>query len=461
MSQSSVHRNDPCPCGSGKKYKNCHLTRPGTMSNMPSEAQRTVSREMLRDIRRTVDECVVLYDYPNCVCWLFGISHLEVPNQVEMWEKLCDFREQFVEADNQADDPKKVVMFQRDPVELLRELQTIKKAGEENRDLWRNGLIRIICSDDEVRQLAVKVRTEGTVSLSKAEFDQRFDLSAMDPYWCHVPDYTQVFIGGSIGVSSPEYDMYRAMCDCYDRAVVSHRDRDEFQQRIRENADDQGLIRLDALNWKEWNNFAGVSLPKGREGVVHIWELGGLMTHLARLHGQEVRQVIIDACLFVEAFVNSVAHAYRCRPTRPLSPEQDLFLQERVIDKNTGKEREKYVALQDKLHQWIQIISPNGATFDKGGNPFQAFRTIQEYRDSIVHLSGAKVEKYRDIDLALATQAVDVAVEIARSICRFIASGPTAVSFPKWLVGRIADGLFQLAPSVKFFPEKEEAKAAP
>ena len=27
-----VGRNDPCPCGSGKKYKNCHESRAGAMS---------------------------------------------------------------------------------------------------------------------------------------------------------------------------------------------------------------------------------------------------------------------------------------------------------------------------------------------------------------------------------------------------------------------------------------------
>jgi len=25
---SKVNRNDPCPCGSGKKYKHCHLGKP-------------------------------------------------------------------------------------------------------------------------------------------------------------------------------------------------------------------------------------------------------------------------------------------------------------------------------------------------------------------------------------------------------------------------------------------------
>ncbi len=27
-SRESVGRNDPCPCGSGKKYKQCHLDQP-------------------------------------------------------------------------------------------------------------------------------------------------------------------------------------------------------------------------------------------------------------------------------------------------------------------------------------------------------------------------------------------------------------------------------------------------
>ena len=28
-----VGRNDPCPCGSGKKYKHCHETDAGTLTN--------------------------------------------------------------------------------------------------------------------------------------------------------------------------------------------------------------------------------------------------------------------------------------------------------------------------------------------------------------------------------------------------------------------------------------------
>jgi hypothetical protein len=28
-----VGRNDPCPCGSGERYKNCHMGKDGTMSN--------------------------------------------------------------------------------------------------------------------------------------------------------------------------------------------------------------------------------------------------------------------------------------------------------------------------------------------------------------------------------------------------------------------------------------------
>jgi hypothetical protein len=28
VAESKVNRNDPCPCGSGKKYKQCHLGKP-------------------------------------------------------------------------------------------------------------------------------------------------------------------------------------------------------------------------------------------------------------------------------------------------------------------------------------------------------------------------------------------------------------------------------------------------
>lgn len=32
MAGTAVGRNDPCPCGSGKKYKKCHEAKAGHMS---------------------------------------------------------------------------------------------------------------------------------------------------------------------------------------------------------------------------------------------------------------------------------------------------------------------------------------------------------------------------------------------------------------------------------------------
>lgn len=29
-----IGRNDPCPCGSGRKYKNCHLAQSDTRKNI-------------------------------------------------------------------------------------------------------------------------------------------------------------------------------------------------------------------------------------------------------------------------------------------------------------------------------------------------------------------------------------------------------------------------------------------
>ena len=41
MAQQSVGRNDPCPCGSGKKYKQCHL-----QSDLATKVTRTEDGEI-------------------------------------------------------------------------------------------------------------------------------------------------------------------------------------------------------------------------------------------------------------------------------------------------------------------------------------------------------------------------------------------------------------------------------
>ena len=54
---SKVGRNDPCPCGSGKKYKNCHLGRPLPVDGVeiePEEAGTALATKMIPGLVATL-----------------------------------------------------------------------------------------------------------------------------------------------------------------------------------------------------------------------------------------------------------------------------------------------------------------------------------------------------------------------------------------------------------------------
>jgi hypothetical protein len=366
----------------------------------------------VQQIVETLDDCLLLYDYGNCVYWIFGIANEDAPAHTAMWYELQQLRQKFAQP---RQGERRIVVS--DPAKLLEGLKSVKETGEQNRQLWKNGPIKIVCSDDELRRIAQIGKQNGSVCFSKAEFDDRFDISAFDPYWPHVPDYTQVFVGWGFRLSSPEWDMFFAMCHSHDEAIRTGKELEGLRQTT--NSDD-----FDEAEYRR----------------------------LHAVHFLHVRQVVVNVCLFVEAFVNSVAHAYRCKPARPLSADAGRFLRERALDKKTGAERKKFVSLQDKLHGWVQLVSPRGETFDKGANPFQAFRAVQEYRDSIVHLSANKTQTYHRLNLAVCTQAVDAALDVVDAICRFIAPDPKVPARPKWLAHRQADGLFHLSPRIELAP---------
>src|SRR5271165_3784110 len=96
---------------------------------------------------------------------------------MKMSEMLGRLRAQFAHAATQADHSDKVVVFEQDPDQLLVKLSTVKGVLVGNRDLWKNGLVKIICSDDELRRLAILVKEQGKICFSKAEMDFRSALS--------------------------------------------------------------------------------------------------------------------------------------------------------------------------------------------------------------------------------------------------------------------------------------------
>jgi hypothetical protein len=404
MSNLPVGRNDLCSCGSGKKFKRCCLRRRRSEQGVTA----SIPKDILQKMRELVDECVILRDLVDCIGWIFGRDF--TPLRPKWWAEFEGLR-QILTRDNGLER-----LRVADPVASIKRLESMRSRWQQIRDEFKSN---ILCSDDELRTIAGKVKNEGGVWFSKTEFDHRFSFSFTCPFWRFVPDYARITIlrGKGIALSSPEIDMFISMCRSHDRAVLSGRELEAIKQK-------------DLLD-KSWNT-------ESRRFVL--------------LHGDhrlEVRQVVINACLFVEAFVNSVAHAYRSNPTRPLSREDKIYLQERILDKKTGVEREKFVALQDKLYRWIQLISPRGETFDKGANPYQAFRAIQEYRDSIVHISTTKADKYHAIYLPIAIQAVDVSLDIVQAICHYIAPDPEAIAYPTWLVSRKDDGLFHITAFIE------------
>jgi hypothetical protein len=132
-----------------------------------------------------------------------------------------------------------------------------------------------------------------------------------------------------------------------------------------------------------------------------------------------------------------------------LSENEKLFLRERQKGKD-GKEKQKFVSIENKLHEWVKIISPTGTTFNKGAKPFQDFIKIKKHRDALIHFSSTKLENLQSIDFDTVSEAVYTTIEIIKKICEFTADDPDSVDYPFWLKEPNGDGMFNLTFSIKF-----------
>ncbi|MCC7542419.1 MAG: hypothetical protein IT379_39740 [Deltaproteobacteria bacterium] len=184
--------------------------------------------------RRMLDECIRLHDAVNAVHWLHGIPWRDAPEQAKMTDQLERWRQQFEDVEQAAklresDDPARGVVI-RVSQTLVPTLRAIMPTLKQNRQLSRNLPPKILCSDDELVQIALRVKQDGRVLFSKAEFDQRFDLASVDPFWRFVPDYTRIMVGGGFSFMSPEYDTFQMMCDAHDLAVRTGRELKELRR---------------------------------------------------------------------------------------------------------------------------------------------------------------------------------------------------------------------------------------
>ena len=170
--------------------------------------------------------------------------------------------------------------------------------------------------------MALEIREQGSIHLTKREIDERFDFSRIVSSWEHVPHYIKVSLGMGIRMASPEFDAFEAMCWFHDEAVRSH------EEVVRER-----------------NRLGGEEI----DGSAYFAALGK--------HGIARREAVINACLVVEAYMNGLASAFLEKRRESLDEATVLYLSEMVKDRN-GTPRRQYVGLAEKLYEWVKNHEP-------------------------------------------------------------------------------------------------------
>lgn len=370
---------------------------------------------LVKKLIQLIDLSLRNLDYVNAIYWILGISGDDTPAQTTLFNKLLQDREHYQNLHEQIMAAKKMGKSVRtlNIEEHINAYQEVLRQTQNNKTLWQSGPVKILCSDDKLLDIALRVRERGFVTLSKGELEEFLDFSAAVDFWDRIPNYTVYRLGGGIAVSSPELDLFESMCWFYDEALRTHRELLEYREQLES--------------------------PQVDASVYHM---------KSREHFIMCRQTLVSAFLLVEAFINSVAHASLSDPNANFTEDQRLYLSEKTKDKN-GHERQKFVPIENKLYEWVKIIGPTGKTFNKGSNPFQEFKRIKQYRDAIVHMSASKVEHFRSIDFDVASKAAHTALEMIKKISKFTAPEPHNVEYPFWLREPDDDGMFHFSTKIE------------
>jgi hypothetical protein len=355
-----------------------------------------------RQAIRLIDECLASMEFVNAAMFLFGLAATSTGERQELAKRLLKMRT----------DLEQVLIGRGILVrseEVIRGLREAAKIQTSDKVLWRTEGLPIVCSDKKLITLAEKVLKEGAPAIfRKPDVSQYFDFSAVLPAWEFIPDYTLFVIGGGIAFSSPELDLFQSMCWFHDQAVRLSREFETLKPEIGTNG------------FNEDHYF-------------EVHRLGHMMCV----------QTVINAFLVIEAYVNSLASSFVERADTSISDEQRLYLREKRRDKNGAIVR-RNVSTEDKLHDWIKIISPRGDTFMKGVNPFQGFIALKELRDSVVHLSERKMQSYGRVNFGTAKDAAQTVISLVEHIGQYIASDPKLPAVTWWLEKPQKDGLFAL-----------------
>jgi hypothetical protein len=365
----------------------------------------------VNNILDAIYKCLKRMDYLNAYYVIVGVYDEDLPDHIALWEKLLGERDKYEQALISAKRMQGIVVMPGE-ANILKAYEITLEKINENIKLWDKGSIRVLCPEDRLKGIALQIKKNGSVMLAKDEVEEIFDMTHIIDFWSEIPKYTTFIFGAGIAMSSPEYDMFESLCWCYNEAFLSHEKALSYKTKIESLTFDEDDLKL-----------------LGEATSVCI---------------VACRQVIINSLLLIEAFLNSLAYSYLSNPTKALSDEQRLFLNEKRRDER-GKEITKFVPLHDKLHDWVRMISLNSRTFDKGKNPYQSFMKIKGHRDSIVHFSAKKIDNFNAINFEIAHAATLTAIEIVEKISEFISPDEHNIKYPFWLTRPGNDGMFHLS----------------
>lgn len=341
-------------------------------------------------------ECVQLWKHMNCIHRLFGSpAELDAQAQALRMEQL----KTRIERLRESRDPEA-------PAKIVRAFEQEREIASKKKDEWRQPPFPVRCDDATLEALALRVEHGPPVFLTKAEVEMYFDFSRFFVFWEWIPEYTKFWFAFGIHWSYPDADLFRSMELFHDEAVRAFKGVESALSEMAQGQDHRARL------------FRGLPMKK-----------------------MFACQAIVNACLVVEAFLNGLASVALSRRSASFSRQEELFLRE--SQEKGGVERQKFVSTQDKMAEWVKLISPRKIGLDRGRSPFQDFEKVLDLRHAIVHLAGSKIETYESLGHEEATHAVDAAVAVIREICRCLAVDPAQPSYPGWLKHRGADGLFQ------------------
>lgn len=370
----------------------------------------------VREAIRLINESLEDMAYVVAICTLWGISAHDLSDHAELARDLFERKAYYEQICEEEKCRKQQALL---PPGTITSLQDVRAHAKGDKLAWKNGPVKVVCSDKKLLDFASRARQGIPLEFRKDEVGKYFDFRSAIPFWDSVPGYTLILIGGGITFSSPEYDLFQAMCWSSDEAVRTRIELEGILERV----------------------------------VMEGSQVEALYTTQAR-HRTMCIQTVVNAFFLLEAYLNSVAHLYLIDPRNTLSDELRQYLQEQAIDKR-GNVRQRFVSTEDKLYEWIKIISPRGETFDRGRNPFQEFRKLREYRDAIVHLSENKVTTYNSIDHEVCKRAVAMVIEIVDAISAYIAPTPSDLQSVWWLSRPNSAGFFNLSSILPLLPASQ------